>query len=471
MEIRNDLIRKGEKVLVGISGGADSVTLLHLLASRQREFGFELCAAHLNHQLRPGEAENDQRLVERLCRRLGVPLVSGRIDGPVLIRQKGLSAEDALRRARYEFLRKAAKKAGAGKIALAHTRDDQAETVLMRIIRGAGLRGLAGIPAARSAGGVTIVRPLLNCRRKELEEYLRRRKIRWREDSSNRDPRFLRNRVRQELLPLLERNYNPGIRSVLTVLAENSAADYAFLAAEGKKALRRAAITVGARRIRLSARKFFAEETALRKEIFRQVVGRLKGDLQGLTYRHWQELDRLPASPAGEKRIDLPGGIRMELGRAGMVFFREEKNPAGGRAFPEKGVGACALKIPGTTRVPAPPLVVRCRLQERKHARLSRRRGTRAESFDYDRIRLPLAARSRRPGDRMRPLGMKKHKRLQDLFIDEKIPRRQRDRIPVFADGGGEIIWVAGVRMGEAAKVRESTRRVLRISVRPAGGR
>ena len=217
---KHGLIRRGQHVLVAVSGGADSVAMLLALDELKRLLGIRLTVAHLNHHIRGNEAKKDAEFVRKLAAGLKIPFVGGDADVPRLAKSRGLSIEMAAREARYEFLADAARKKGADVIATAHTADDQAETVLLKLCRGAGSRGLSGIPRETTINGVRVVRPLLDVTRVEIESFLRRKKQAWREDRTNRDTAYLRNRVRHELLPMLESKLNPGIREALLRTAD-----------------------------------------------------------------------------------------------------------------------------------------------------------------------------------------------------------------------------------------------------------
>lgn len=459
------MLEPGDSVLAGVSGGPDSVALLCVLVCLKKTFSLNLFIAHLNHNLRGKESDKDALFVGELGRRFNLPVICGRVEGPAIVRKKGVSAEEALREARYGFLKQTAREVKAKKIALGHTRDDQAETVLMRLVRGAGIAGMRGIPAVRKMEEAVIIRPLINCWRKDVLDYLDRRKMRWRFDSSNRDKRYFRNRVRLELMPYLEKKYNPGIKQVLASLSENCAADYEYLSDRGRKAEGGVIIRSSRNKISFRRDKFLSRDTALRKEIFRRAIRMLKGNLRGLTFRHWKDADQLLRTAKGKKILDLPGEIRIEVEAKGFSLARER--PAGKETEFSPVRESFLLKVPGITRIAEPTLTVAARISSRAGERRcpSPSRPKRAESFDLERIKLPLVLRFRQPGDRIKPLGMRNFKKLKNLMIDEKIPVTKRDRIPLIVAADGEILWTVGVRMSEAAKITGKTRKVLNISV------
>ena len=321
------LIRPQDRVLVAVSGGADSVALLHLLLTIRERFDFAATwhVAHLDHALRK-DAARDAAFVQSLAERWRVPATIERQDVGAICRERGWSLEDGARRVRYEFLRRVAQRQRLQRVALAHTADDQAETVLLRLMRGSGLAGLSAMPMERpllgpglSAEGreeredpVTLIRPLLDVWRKELVGYLREAGLSHREDPTNRDCRFTRNRVRHQLLPLLERDYNPNVKQALTQLAKHSAADYAYLQEAAARQWRRAVkqgTAAGACAILL--RPFLRQPSALQRQLARRVIASLKTEDGELAFRHWVEIERLATERPVGTVLDLPGGVRL----------------------------------------------------------------------------------------------------------------------------------------------------------------
>ena len=310
------MIRRGDKVLAAVSGGPDSLALLTALVALREPIGFDLRAVYVNHGLRPAAARREAELVREMGKRWKVPAAVVR--GPVR-KFSGESPESAARRLRYNRLVSAAKKFRANRIALGHTADDQAETVLMWFLRGAGTAGLSGIPPVRrlsdgngtKAGSLRIVRPLIDCSRKEVEEFLKGRGIRPLKDKSNRSKRFLRNRIRHELLPLLERRYSPTLRRHLAQMADLLREDRVWMEQEAQK---RFSGTASLRngKIRFDLRRMRAVPSALRRALLRLAVERLQGNCQGFSAEHWIGLERICLS--GECRgLDLPHGFRAEI--------------------------------------------------------------------------------------------------------------------------------------------------------------
>jgi tRNA(Ile)-lysidine synthase len=304
------LVHREERVMVGVSGGADSVALLHVFVQLQPALRLTLCVIHVDHQLRPDSAA-DAAFVQALAARFKVPTVMEQRDVGALCRANRWSLEEGARRIRYETFLEAAARWSANVVALAHTADDQAETVLMRLLRGSGLTGLAGIPSLRETNGIRIVRPLLACWRQEILDYLASAGLTYRQDASNEDRRFLRNRIRHELLPLLARDYNPNIKQALIQLAGQSRVDGTYLAAAARRHWKRMATPLRRGEIALKLPALARQPQALQRQLVRQALRQLQGDLNQFEFRHWVELERLLGPGAAPDAVDLPGGVRV----------------------------------------------------------------------------------------------------------------------------------------------------------------
>ena len=334
--MKHRLFSPRERIVVAVSGGQDSVALLHILAACAEDWKLTLHVAHLDHGLR-ATSRQDAEFVRDLSARWHLPATIDRRDVPAICAREGWSLEDGARRLRYRFLLETARRQSAGRVALAHTADDQAETVLMRLVRGTGLLGLTGMPITRrldgpadapgsERAGIRLVRPLLETWRRRVSAYVGAHRLAWREDDTNADTRFTRNRIRHELLPLLERDYNPNVKTALTQLAEQSRDDYAYLQDAAARQWKRLA-KVGPPAALLAARAgasagrpacvtiaipaFRRQPNALRRQLLRQAIRRVRGDVQRLEFRHWTEAERLFTERPVGTRLDLPGGVQL----------------------------------------------------------------------------------------------------------------------------------------------------------------
>jgi tRNA(Ile)-lysidine synthase len=444
------LFAAGDQVVVAVSGGADSVALLDLLLNLE-EFRLQVVVAHLNHQLRGREADDDEAFVVKLAADYGVPVVTRRIDVRELARRQRLSLEEAGRVARYGFFDEVAATHGARCVALAHHADDQAETVLLRLLRGAGGSGLAAM-LPRSADG-RYVRPMLRVTRQEIERYLGERNLTYRTDSSNRDTRFLRNRVRHELLPLLA-GYNPNIAARLAGTAEALAADEALLSEVVTGAFARYG-TMDDGAIHLRVEGVVVEPRGLRLRLYRHALLLLSGDLARIGTTHLQSIDQLVRSSVPAATLHLPGGTRVARSYGELIFFVTDSGRGETKTWEMKveGPGRYHLPYAAVLVVEQAPLPVDFHDVKPTMA-----------YFDAEQAHFPWLVRNYRPGDRFTPLGMTGRKKLKDLFIDEKIPRDQRLRIPLVFSAS-RLIWVAGVRQATEASLKPQTTIVIKAEI------
>jgi len=314
-----NMLEKGDRVLVGLSGGPDSVTLLHVLCGLKKEYSLNILVAHLDHKFRGEESRGDRRFCEELAEKYGIEIVSDEIDVPKIAKEKGISPEEAARFERYDFFKRVAKERGMGKVAVGHTMDDQAETVLMRIIRGAGMSGLGGISPVKEMQGFTILRPLIEASRKEVEDFISENDLKFRKDSSNEKTIFTRNKIRLELIPLLEKDFNPNIKEVLSNMAENLQIENDFLKRYARRKFKSVS-KIKQDEISIDLKKFKKQPEAVRKRILRAGLEELKGDLRRLTYQHWKEIEELIDSRPVNSIVDLPAGISVIKDRASIIL-------------------------------------------------------------------------------------------------------------------------------------------------------
>ena len=308
-----DMLHEGDKVLVAVSGGADSVCLLEALVALRKALGIGIVVANMDHCLRGTESEKDSSFVRGLCRKLDLPFVHKKVNVKAA-GKKGASTEEKAREKRYAFLKEAARKSGCGVIATGHTMDDQAETVLMRVVYGASPSGLAGIPAVRDEGGFTLIRPLIRTSREEIVGFLKKTGAKFVEDSSNKDVRFLRNKLRIEVMPLLEK-CNPKLKRSLVNLSDAVREDLAFLEAEQGKITGKYAS-----RTKVAIKDMILQPKALRKQVFKELFKRAGGNVKKLTYRHWMDMDNFLRAAEKGKSLDFPGDIRVTKVRDELVF-------------------------------------------------------------------------------------------------------------------------------------------------------
>jgi tRNA(Ile)-lysidine synthase len=441
---RFGLIRPGDRVLVAFSGGQDSAALLALLLDLRGEMPFEIFLAHFNHRLRPSAGE-DADFAREVAAGAGLKAIVGSRDVRRFARRHKLNLEEAARILRYEFLRGAARRIGAVKIATGHTLTDQAETMLMRLLRGAGPKGLAGIsPRPESA----LIRPLLGIRREEIADYVRKRGLAHRTDETNLDRRFLRNRIRLELLPVLESIEPAAVRQLGRLAGllwdDEDLLDSVTATAWRELAGRRESV------LALHAGALDGLPPALARRVVRKFLAALRGDLRGVTF---EDVEGVLALRNGKSKTV----------RAGLVLRREANVlfPAG----PEKRARKTpAIRWDGKKPVTIPGGWGRFEVSIMKNdGAEARAHDNRVEAaLDASKVVFPLTIRGRKPGDRYRPLGSPGSKKLKEILRAKKIPLDHRDRLPVFLSGD-DIVWIPGLPVADAYKVKSGTRRLLMI--------
>ncbi|MEI6168242.1 MAG: tRNA lysidine(34) synthetase TilS, partial [bacterium] len=475
--IDSSLADAGAHVLVAVSGGADSVALLHALhalAERQR---WQLTVAHLEHGIRGKDSRDDAAFVRALAGRLNLPCVVGRAKVPQLARQQGVSLEMAAREARYAFLVRTARRVGASLMATAHTANDQVETILLKFLRGAGRGGLSGMAPEAVVSGIRVIRPLLAVTRAQIEAYLRAGKYAWREDETNTDPAFLRNRVRHELLPLLERDYNPGIRQTLQRTQAVLAAEDEWLDDLARKILEECRDTgwIATSPARSNAGRDPGVHSEDEKTISRRLLGShplaarrrvirlwLFGQgvpEEGLAFDAVSRVDRLLGRSAGSGTVELTGGWNV---RRHYDDLRVE-SPEKASTQPVR----VKLKAPGKTVIPGWGLTITVTQGPGLVKEKGGEPGTlpaRATLNAAVWAKRGLWVRSWKPGDRMIPFGMTGSQKIQDILVNAKIPRSVRQRVPV-VECEGEIIWIPGYRIAARWAVANAGDRNLQLAV------
>ena len=450
------LVVPGDRVLAAVSGGPDSVALVALLLELREEMPLEIRLAHFNHRLRD-EAGEDERFVRDLARRLVLPLAAGSADVRSAAARRKLNLEEAGRDLRYRFLRRAAAAGGASKIATGHTMTDQAETVLMRLMRGTGLAGLGGIAPLVAGPPCPIIRPLLGIPGPELRAWLEVRGLPFREDASNRDLRFLRNRIRAELLPEMARNYEPRIVAHLARLADLAREDEALLQGFVEELLEEFIRRRG-RELFLDLKTLPLRLPALARRVGREFLRQTAGGLRDISF---EDVDAL-LGLRENKDLTIRRGLVLRRER-GLVGLKREAARAGPFESAWDGRGELDLAEAG--------FVARGSRRTTGLRRRSYRRNDRTGAdLDADTLVFPLTVRSRRPGDLYRPFGAPGRKKLKEILRAKGIPASGRDRLPVFLSQG-RIVWVPGLPVGEMHKVSEATRAVFSIRLEPAGRR
>jgi tRNA(Ile)-lysidine synthase len=491
------------RVVAGVSGGIDSVCMLQLLRDLAPEYSLELHVVHLDHMLRP-ESGADAAFVRQLAGRAGLPVTVGHARVGAIAGRLGIGIEEAGRLARYRLLETVADRIGARRIAVGHHQDDQVETVLLNIVRGAGPGGLAGMRPRRGR----VVRPLLSVSREEIAAYCRAAGLEWRTDESNSSPEFLRNRIRHHLLPLLRKEFNPRIDQAILRLAEIAGEEHRWLGRHARFLLRRLLAEAGDERrgrsgrryrerswrwqprersgVRLSLHDFERLPLVLRRRLLREAVRQAGGSLRRLGYQNVEDcLDFLSRGTPG-RAVQLPDGMRVSKtsgsftvavqdapstgggGRPGGDRARRAPGTAphpGSTGAPDGRAAPVPLLVPGETSLGELGLTIRARVVDIAPSQAlypfpADDGGGRRACFDYEKLEKPLAVRTRRPGDRLQPFGMQGTKKLKKLLGELGVPGGERSRIALVTSND-QIIWIAGYRRAQAAPVTGQTRQVL----------
>ncbi len=459
---RYDLLKKGSTVVAGVSGGPDSMVLLHVLQTLKPAWQIKIVVAHLNHKTRQSESDRDQKFVERWARRWGIPCVAE--DLSALEDKSSASWENFWREARWKFFTNVAREHGAKTIALAHHMNDQAETVLVRILRGTGPGGLAAMRPGSVRSGLRIIRPLLGVSREEITEYARDHAVRYVKDSSNLLPTFLRNRVRHDLIPHIETNYQEKIQTLLARLATVSAEEEDFIEQMTSKAWDRVLAEEFAHGIAFHIKNLLNEHPVIQYRIIRKAAEKL-GHVRQIDFTHGAKIQDLLLEDT-KRAIVLPKGIEVRRQRNLLVISSKVPDEAGD----DSDVFSFFMNLNEERVIDK----VRIRITIRqlkvgpKTAKMAfnNQSGWR-EVIDGDTVQFPLEIRSRRKGDRFHPLGQEKTMKLKDFLMREHFSSHRKSLWPMVISKG-EIIWIPGYRLSELVKVTPKTQNFIELIAEPA---
>ncbi|GIQ67307.1 tRNA lysidine(34) synthetase TilS [Xylanibacillus composti] len=455
-----NLLQAGERIVVAVSGGPDSAALLHALEALARTYQWQLAAAHVDHGFRGEESLSEADWVEAFAGQLGIPCFRTQLNMPGELKQHPGNAQDRARELRYAFLVETANQWRAGKIALGHHADDQAETVLMRLLRGSGSHGLAGMPIRRMEKNVELVRPLLRIYKAELVSYCREQGIDYRTDSSNSKRIYTRNAIRLDVLPALE-DFSPGAAQSLNRTAMILGDEDAYLK-QLTEELFAEMTTVESGFIRLSASRLAALHPALQRRLIHLILSYLSGGDDAVTFRHIEQVRHAVRQHAAPNaRFELAGSIRLERDYDGLCFTTAQaKTPA---AY-EYEIHA----LPAVVQVAEAGIAMqleRITLESNEPRQALSGGGMEEAWLDAERLHMPLIVRCRKPGDRMRIQGLNGSKKVKDMFIDAKIPVSERETMPLVTDAEDRVLWIPGLRRSDVALVSDRTRSVVHIRI------
>ena len=475
--IDNDLIAQGEHIVIGLSGGPDSVCLFHVLYNLKEELGIELHAVHINHGLRQGAADEDQQYVEALCTEYNVPCNTFSFDVNRIAKEAGISGEEAGRQVRYQSFYEVAERITACeghpvKIAVAQNMNDQAETILMRIIRGTGIDGIGGIEYSRKEKeSAVIIRPLLDVSREEIEEYCNMHSLEPRIDLTNLEPIYTRNKIRLELIPYLRDNFNTNIVASINRLSKIAREDKDCLYKKVDEVMRQHVTVNKHDRICIPLRILNEEHPAIRHRVIMKIFERI-GLTKDITAAHLQQADKLIAEGRTSSVSNFTGEYVIEISYGMAEFFKKIQN--------KKLDFEYEIKCDNITE--STKIIELFELNAEIRVKKSSRKGlpgfienisTGSKNnvcfLNLDKIvsgKSNPVIRTRRRGDYIRPLGMKGRKKIQDFFVDEKFAKEERDRIPLLCLGS-EVIWVLGFRISENYKIEKDTEQIIVLEYLP----
>lgn len=439
-----NMINKGEGIVVGLSGGPDSACLIHVLSTLRSLYDIKLYAVHLNHMIRGEEADRDEKYSMELAKSLDIPFYSEHYDIPRYAKEKGMSEEEAGRHFRYKLFEKIAKQVGARKIAIAHNMNDQAETVMMHFLRGAGSGGLGGIRPVRDE---RFIRPLLFCTRQEIEEYCRENEIAPMIDSTNGEDIYARNKVRLEVIPYIQKNFNSNIIEGLSKSSQISRDEDDFMNQKAQIEIETLRRGEG-----LCVKDFNQLHIALKRRIIRILIQEARGSLSGIESKHIEDCIDIIAKARTGKYVMLPDDIVCRICYDAFIISKKVRY----------NDYEYTLSIPGSLYIPERDVHITTRIIDKNNQKYSDDRFI--KYFDYGKINKALKVRNRRDGDYILPRGMNGTKKIKDLFIDKKLPSQERSLIPLVAMES-EILWIPQIRDTRNYKPDMGTEKLLEIKI------
>lgn len=454
------LISKNDHILVGLSGGPDSVCLLKILNSLKDELDIKISAAYIDHGLRPGEIIYEKKICHDLCKSLNVFYIEKSVDVKTYIKQTGFNKQEAARELRYSAFYDIAFDIKANKIALGHNADDQAETIIMRILRGSGPTGLSGIPPIRlykknlTDYKVHVIRPLIETERTDIEKFLQKENLTFAIDSSNLKDEYLRNKIRHILMPFFKK-VNKDIVRTICKTADILRDEERYFELTVTKSLMKLISRKSNEHIELFLAPLESMDSVLIRRVLRRAIDETIG-LKGINFNHIEDIINLIKCGKAGDRLYLPHNIRVIKGYSNLVLTSQKP----------RQLTPSILNIQGESILKESSIVLQSEILDVDNLK-DYGDGKKSASFDFDKLIPPLKIRGRIDGDFFYPFGLGKKKKIQDFFVDEKIPRDERNSIPLLVDSCNNIFWVVGYRIDDRYKVDKNTKRVLKLTIKP----
>ena len=448
---KQDFFQRGDRQLLAVSGGLDSVVLTHLMAGLRREWGVWLCAVHLNHMMRGVESDRDEDFVRRMCSRLSIPLVAERHNVPAYCREQGKSLEMGAREVRYDLFERACRDQGCCFVLTGHHANDQAETILSNLLRGSGLAGLRGIPPRRGI----FLRPLLPFSRTEIAAFAHQQNLDYVHDSSNIDPAYRRNKIRTELVPLLEQDYNPNLVGILSAMGENLLQVEDWIQEQAREAFPGCVQEAGDDKIILDIHRFLAYFKVLQKYILGFALDRLAGHPVSLDYQVMAKFNDMLCTRKSRKELVILPGLCVRVEPQSIVVFRKTEQ----RIEP-----VIVMHIPCTADL-WQEWIVEIKADTSSLEQIIKNPDPSIAWVDASSLTFPLVIRPPRSGDWFYPLNSGHRKKISDFFIDAHIPFHRRGTIPVVMSKE-RVVWIAGQRLDDRFKVGAETTKLIKFSLR-----
>lgn len=446
---KHNLIESGDKIVIGISGGPDSVCLLHILSRLKDKLDIELYAAHLNHQIRGIEAQKDAFYISKLCEEMGITFFIKSINVPEYCEKNGVSIEEGARKLRYEMFYEIKNNTRANKIAIGHNLNDQAETILMRMMRGTGLQGLKGIEYIRDG---VIIRPILDIERNDIEEYCKQNKLNPRIDKTNLESIYTRNKIRLELIPYMKDNFNSNIIESIVRMGNSLRSDNDYIESEALIKFKEVS-NIKSDSVEINLKPYINLHNSMKVRILRNSIKHILGDTNFIDQRHIDDIIELEDESKIDKVINLPRGIYVYRKKNSIILTNKE--------IVIEEIEFC-YNIPSNGFIKVKEIGTIIETQVVSINKYKRSKSDKSCNwFDFNKIKGGIVVRNRRSGDKIKLLGGSK--KIKDLFIDIKIPKEDRCKVPVIADDQG-ILSVGNFRNSENYKIDEETKEVLKVS-------
>lgn len=448
--IKNKLLRNHRKLLLAVSGGPDSLAMFDLFYKFRKDLDLELGVVHLNHMFRE-EADSEAVFIENYVKKRGVEFFYKKVNLPQLIETKKISAEAAARKVRFRFFKEVLKKEKYSLLALAHHRDDQAETVLLNLFRGSGLQGLSGIQTFIEFNGLKIIHPMLEFSKNEILKYCQTEQLNPCFDLSNQQNIYSRNIIRNKIFPLVENKINKNAREVIARSSNLIAAENKYLQNLAQKKFNEVLIKQSSEKIIINYQAFKKTDQVLQRRIYRCIYQQLNNSLDDLYFDHILEIEKLIKNDKTGRGIDIASGIRVLISYSNLVFLKKEID----NQFLQKKLNLEEDKV--ITIDSRRKLEIN--IIERDDFSFSD--SIEQAAFDYEKLNLPLYLRPRESGDKMVPLGMRGHKKIKDILIDQKVALYKRENIPLLVDAKDNILWLVPYKISNEYRITKKTDKIL----------